>query len=29
MTFPIVNYCFMIFVGPAAYDSRRQRKLGR
>jgi hypothetical protein len=25
--FPIINNCFMIFGDPAAYDSRRQRKL--
>jgi hypothetical protein len=25
--FPIVNNCFMIFDGPATYDSRRQLKL--
>jgi hypothetical protein len=25
--FHVVNNCFMIFGGPAAYDSRRQRKL--
>jgi hypothetical protein len=27
--FPVINNCFMIFGGPAAYDSRRQRKLER
>jgi hypothetical protein len=25
--FPIINNCFMIFGGPVAYDSKRQRKL--
>jgi hypothetical protein len=27
--FPVVGNCFMIFGGPAAYDSKRQRKLER
>jgi hypothetical protein len=27
--FPVINNCFMIFGGPTAYDSRRQRKLER
>jgi hypothetical protein len=27
--FPIVNNCFMIFGGPVAYDTKRQRKLER
>jgi hypothetical protein len=27
--FPIIDNCFMIFGGPAAYDSRHQCKLER
>jgi hypothetical protein len=25
--FPVINNCFMIFDGPAAYDTKRRRKL--